>query len=121
MDEFVVRLIVVAGIAGGAAIAAIVSRRGRAWRSRPFESTGLDPGVHLFSSEGCRSCGRARSVIERSGLSFSEHTYESEASLLEDLAIDRVPTVAWVPADGGAGWVSEGIPTERMLARWVGP
>ncbi len=121
MDEFVARIIVAVGIAVAAAIAAVVSRRGRAWRRRPFESTGLEPGLHLFSSEGCRSCGRARSAIERTGLSFSEHTYEAEAPLLEDLAIDRVPTVAWFPADGDAGWISEGIPTERMLARWVGP
>ena len=81
----------------------------------------VEPGIHLFSSEGCPSCGRARSVIERTGLSFSEHTYEAEARLLEDIGISRVPTVAWVPVGGGAGWVAEGVPTERSLARWVGP
>lgn len=121
MDEFVVRLIVAAGIAGAAAIAAIVMRRGRAWRRRSFESVDLEPGLHLFSSESCGSCRRARSMIERTGLSFSEHTYESEAVLLEKHGIDRVPSVVWVPAGGQAGWVAEGIPTERSLLRWVGP
>lgn len=121
MDEFVVRLIVVGGIASAASIAAIVSRRGRAWRRRPFETAGLEPGIHLFSSESCRSCRRARSVLQRTGLPFLEHTYETDGRPFEVDGIDRVPTVAWVPAGGGAGWVAEGIPTEQMLARWVGP
>jgi hypothetical protein len=121
MDDLVMRLIVAGGIAGIASVAAIVSRRGRAWRRRPFESTGLEPGIHLFSSESCGSCHRARSVIERTGLSFSEHTYESAARVLEENRIDRVPSVAWVPSAGGSGWVAEGIPTERTLVRWVGP
>ena len=121
MDDFVVRLIVAAGIAGAASIAAIVMRRGRAWRRRSFESVDLEPGLHLFTSEGCESCRRARSVVEQTGLSFSEHTYESEAPLLEQHGIDRVPTVSWVPGSGQAGWVAEGIPTGRALRRWVGP
>jgi hypothetical protein len=121
MDEFVVRLIVAAGIAGAASAAALVSRRGRAWRRRPFESIDLEPGIHFFSSETCGSCRRARSVMERTGLAFSEHSYETEAPLLETNGIDRVPTVAWVPNRGHAGWVAEGVPTERMLVRWLGP
>lgn len=121
MDEFVVRLMVAAGIAGAASIAAIVIRGGRAWRRRSFESADLEPGIHLFSSESCGSCRRARSVIERTGLPFSEHTYESEAPLLEEHGIDRVPSVAWVPVRGHAGWLAEGVPTERALLRWVGP
>ena len=121
VDEFVVRLIVTAAIAGAAVAAAVVSRRGRAWRRRPFESAGLEPGVHLFSSEACGSCSRARSMIERAGLSYSEHTYESEAPLLENHGIARVPTVVWVPTGGRPGWVAEGIPSERALLRWVGP
>lgn len=121
VDEFIVRLIVAAGIAGAASIAAIVSRRGRAWRRRPFASTDLEPGIHLFTSNDCRSCQRARAVIEQTGLSFSDHTYESEGPLLAGLGIDRVPTVAWIPADGRSGWVAEGTPTARMLLRWLGP
>jgi hypothetical protein len=121
MDEFVVRLIVAAAIAGLAAVVAAVSRRGRAWRRRPFVSPDLEPGIHLFSSENCASCSRARSAIERTGLPFSEHTYESEASLLEKHDIDRVPTVAWISPGGRAGWVAEGVPSERTLVRWVGP
>jgi hypothetical protein len=121
VDEFVVRLIVAAAIAGVAAAAAVVSRRGRAWRRRPFESAGLEPGVHLFSSESCGSCLRARLMIERAGLSYSEHTYESEAPLFEQHGIDRVPTLVSVPAGGRPGWVAEGTPSERALLRWVGP
>ena len=121
MDDFVVRLAMAAAIAGAAAAAAVVSRRGRAWRRRPFVSTDLEQGIHLFSSESCGSCMRARSAIERTGLPFSEHTYESEAPLLQRHGIDRVPAVAWVPPGGRPGWVVEGVPSERTLVRWVGP
>lgn len=121
MDEFVVRLLVVAAIACAAAIAAFLSRRGRAWRRRQFEPMGLEPGIHLFSSETCRSCARARAVIEQAGLSFFEHTYEADAQLLDSNGIERVPTVAWVPPSGRHGWIAEGIPSERMLTRRVGP
>ncbi len=120
MDEFVVRLVVAAAIAAAAAAAAVVSRRGRAWRRRPFESAGLEPGIHLFSSESCGSCSRARSMIERARLSYSEHTYESEAPLFEKHGIALVPTVVWVPT-GRPGWMAEGIPSERALLRWLGP
>ena len=121
MDELAVRLIVVVGIGGIATISAFAARRGRAWRRRSFECRGLEPGIHLFSSESCASCLRARSVVEAAGISFEEHFYESEAELLEANGIDRVPTVAWVPANGDAGWLAEGIPTGRVLARWMGP
>lgn len=121
MDDFAVRLIVAGGIAVAAALAALLARRGRAWRRRVFESGDLEPGIHLFSSASCSSCARARSVIERTGLPFSEHTFEQEADLLERMAIARVPTVAWIPPGGGAGWAAEGVPTERWLSRWVGP
>lgn len=121
MDEVAVRLVVVAGIAGAASVAAMLARRGRAWRRRVFEPSDLRPGVHLFSSEGCSSCARARASIEEAGLSFFEHTYEQEAELLDENGITRVPTVAWVPVDGGAGWAAEGIPSTRALVRWLGP
>lgn len=115
------RLIVAGGIAVAASAAAMLARRGRAWRRRVFEHSDLGPGVHLFSSESCSSCARARSVIEGAGLPFAEHTYEEQARLLEDNGITRVPTVAWVPDGGGEGWAAEGVPTARALARWVGP
>ena len=89
-----VRLIVAGGIAGAASAAAMLARRGRAWRRRMFEGAGLP---------------------------FAEHTYEEQARLLEDNGITRVPTVAWVPDGGGEGWAAEGVPTARALARWVGP
>lgn len=59
--------------------------------------------------------------MRRTGVAFSEHSYESDASLLETNGIDRVPTVAWVPTAGRRGWLAEGVPTERTLVRWLGP
>lgn len=115
------RLIVAAGIASVATAIALVSRRGRAWRRRPFEPAGLGPGLHLFSSEACRSCDRARSTLQRAGASFSEHTYESDAALLAANGIDRVPTVAWVGTDDRSDWLAEGVPSDRAIVRWVGP
>lgn len=121
VDEVAVRLLVVVGIGGVATLSAFLARRGRAWRRRSFESLGLEPGFHLFSSENCGSCRRARSVIEAAGVSYQEHSFESEARLLEANGIDRVPTVAWVPSNADSGWLAEGIPTERAIARWMGP
>lgn len=121
MDEIALRLVVAVGIGAAAAIAAVVSRRGRAWRRRPFDPRGLGPGIHLFSSRDCRSCRKARSVIEAAGLAFEEHTYESEAELLDNNGVDRVPTIARVAATGERGWIAEGIPTRRSLVRWMGP
>lgn len=121
VDEFVVRLVVVLAIGGVAMLSAFAARRGRAWRRRSFAHRGLGPGIHLFSSEGCGSCERARSVIEASGFSFEEHSFESEAELLEVNGINRVPTVAWVPVNGDTGWLTEGIPSDRALVRWLGP
>ena len=121
MEDLAVRLIVAVGIAASATGVALASRSGRARRRRPFRSTGLAPGIHLFSSETCPSCERARSILVGSGLSFVEHSYESDAAVLETNGIERVPTVAWVPDGGLPGWLDEGVPTERALVRWVGP
>lgn len=121
MDDLLMRLMVASVIAAVAVVAAVVSRRGLAWRRRPFDPGELEPGLHLFSSEGCSSCGRARTAIRAAGFSFAEHTYESEAPLLARYGVDRVPTVAWVPLRGHGGWIAEGTPTTRALLRWVGP
>lgn len=121
MEEIWVRLVVAGGIAVVAATAAILARRGRAWRRRTFHPIDLQPGVHLFTSDGCSSCARARSELEGAGLPFVEHTHEEESGLLRSNGVSSVPTVAWVPAEGGAGWVAEGVPTVRTLVRWMGP
>lgn len=121
VSDFLMRLIVVVGIASVAAAAALVSRRGRVWRRRRFDPAGLGPGLHLFSSEECHSCDRARSTLRRVGVSFSEHTYEADAELLAANGIDRVPTLAWVGTGGRSDWVAEGVPSDRAIVRWVGP
>ena len=121
MEELTIRLLVAAGIFAVAAGWALLLRQGRAVRRRPFRPTDLLPGLHLFSSVACPSCARARSVLEESGHRFVEHTYESGDGLLQANEIDRVPTVAWVPDSDSEGWMAEGVPGARTLARWLGP
>jgi hypothetical protein len=121
VEEITTRLLTVAGIFAAAFGSAVVLRRGRALRRRPFRPTNLLPGLHLFSSEACPSCARARSVLEDSGQTFFEHRYESGERTLQANSIDRVPTVAWVPDCDGEGWMAEGVPGARRLARWLGP
>lgn len=121
MEELATRLLVAAGVFAVAAGWALVLRRGRAVRRRPFRPTNLRPGLHLFSSVACPSCARARSVLEKSGHSFVEHTYESEDRILRVNDIDRVPTVAWVSDSDSEGWIAQGVPGARTLARWLGP
>ncbi len=121
MDELTLRLLLALGIAAVAGGWAAISRRGAALRRRRFRPVGLEPGLHLFSSNECGLCARARSVLDAAGHSFVEHSYESSRGTLESNGVDRVPTLAWVPDDHGTGWLAEGVPSERALARWLGP
>lgn len=106
-----------------AVVFSIVARRGVAVRRTAFEPKGLAEGIHLFSSESCASCERARAVLVASGHAFEEHAYETEDALHIDNGIERVPAIAWVPASatGRSGWLAAGVPSARTLRRWLGP
>lgn len=119
MEEALVRFAVAAAIAAMAVAAALTSRRGRALRRRPFDPTGLDAGLHLFTSLTCSSCVRARAALAAGSRPFTEHTFEEDEHVLRDNHVARVPAVAFVSATGS--WISEGVPSTRALDRWLGP
>lgn len=121
MDDVALRLLVAGGIGLAAMTWAMVLRNGRSLRRRPFQSPDLEPGLHLFSSESCDSCARARSALAEAGVPFVEHTFESNSAALEANTIDRVPTIVWVSGSDDPGWRAEGVPSKRALSRWLGP
>lgn len=121
MDDLLVRVAVASGLAVTAAAAAFAARRGRAFRRRPFEPTDLGAGLHLFTSLACASCARAREMLASGSHAFAEHSFEAEESVLRANHIERVPAVAHVSSDAAGSWISEGVPSARALARWLGP
>lgn len=121
MDDIALRLVVAGGIGVAAVMWALVARSGRSLRRRTFRPIGLDPGLHLFSSETCASCARARSALGEAGVAFVEHTFESDNGALEANGIDRVPTIVWVSGVDTGSWLAEGVPSKRALTRWLGP
>lgn len=106
-----------------AIVFSILARRGVAVRRTAFEPKGLAEGIHLFSSRSCASCERVRAVLVASGREFEEHSYETEDGLHIENGIERVPAIAWVPhsATGRPGWIASGVPSARILERWLGP
>jgi hypothetical protein len=121
VDDLLVRLLLVGVVATSAFGWAWVARRGRAVRRRPASFEGVDAGVVLFTSTTCASCEEARRAV-RSVLGdrgFREITYEAEPEAFATNRIRRVPTLASVEP-GGDGWKAEGIPSARMLRRWLG-
>jgi hypothetical protein len=121
VGDLLLRLVVAVGIAAVAVAFAASARRGRALRRRPFDPNGLESGLHFFSSLTCSSCERARAVLVASSRPFTEHSFESNDTMLRDNRIERVPAVAYVSADGRTAWIAEGVPSVGALDRWLGP
>lgn len=120
MSEVWARLLVVASVLGVAAlIGMLISRRGRS-RPIPALTTGIDPGVYLFTSAGCADCLPARQalvdVLGSDG--FVEVRWEESPDLFTEAGIDVVPSTLIVKG-GGPGTVFRGQPTEALRA--LGP
>ena len=116
-DDILFRLAVVAGVGAVAVGVALLARRGTGLLRRAIELPGFGPGLVLFSSETCDSCGRMR---ERLGAwpDVVEVTYESAGADFPG-RVDRVPAVALL--DGaGRGWIAYGVVSEDRLRRWIG-
>jgi len=102
MDEFWLRLAIVAG---ALAVAATVSVWQRARVRRPVRdiaSTGLEGGVYLLTSSSCPTCRAARSRV-RSALGedgFEEIEWEQDPGMFADLGVDAVPALLVVGESG---------------------
>ncbi len=123
MDDAVLRLLIVGAVGLVAGVSSVAARRGVAVRRSSLDPVGLDTGIHLFSSNSCASCDRARAVLIASGRTFEEHEYETASELHVDNGIDRVPAIAWVSASDSSrsAWIAMGVPSRRALDRWLGP
>lgn len=115
MDEVWLRVVLVAGAflaAGGIAMARRHSRR----PVRSIRSLHLDPGVYLFTSEGCATCDEARAKLRDSSRSdFVEVVWEQEPDRFEALTVDAVPSVLVVD-EGGHGRLYPGRPGRVLRA-----
>ncbi len=102
--------VVLAVLLVAGAITLWLRRRGR--RSvRRLTGVTLDPGVYLFTSTGCPTCGAAREKLAaRLGdRGFEEYVWEEGQGPFTELGVDALPAVLVVRA-GGAGELYEGRP-----------
>jgi hypothetical protein len=104
------RLGVVAVIILLVVLVSIVFRRRPPRRSRRIDATGLGPGLYLFTSHGCDSCGRARERLARRGFTYTELSWEEKPETFEGLGIDAVPSLVAVGRGGTGRWWRGGVP-----------
>lgn len=119
MSEALAPVVIVGAVAVVALVVALVSRSGFVLVRHARDFHGLEPGLVLFSSRGCQTCDRTRSVVLEVDAAAREIVYEEEPELFHRYTIRRVPTVASVERDG-RGWSAEGVMSVARLRRWVG-
>ena len=117
-DPVVIRLLVVVAFLSVSSAVAFVARRGIAFARHPVAVAGLEPGIRLFTSITCDSCGRARAALDELDVGFEEIAYERDPDEFERLGVTGVPTILIVEA-GGKAWVVRGHPPRARLRRWV--
>lgn len=118
MTEPTLRLLFVLGAVVIVASLAFIGSRRHLARPEKTVRTDLAPGVHLFSSESCLSCSKARRVLDRTVPAYSEIRFEDDPSGFARFAIAQVPTVI-VVKEMGEAVVFAGIPKKRDLRRVV--
>lgn len=120
MDEVWARLGLIAGALAVAGAATWAMRSRSKGAPRRIETTGLGPGVYLFTSAACPDCRHIRSRLTRElgEAGFVELEWEKEPGLFHDLGVGAVPATLLVAADGsGVIWPG---PPDEALAR-LGP
>lgn len=121
MDDWVLRLVVVAGVT---AVALGISFATRAMQ-RPshrridLAATDLPNGFVVFTSSDCANCAAARQALQDAGVPFREVTWELEARVFEVAGVESVPLVVARRDDGS--WVGQivGVPRPGRLRRLV--
>jgi hypothetical protein len=115
MNDVTVRALVVTAVVTAALLIAWLLERRRASRPRKIQTTGLQPGIYLFTSETCAECTSARDLLVSSlGTDgFTEIAWSENPTLFEELQIPHVPASLRVDADGsGRCWFGD---PKRML------
>jgi hypothetical protein len=111
MDEAWARLAVVVGVLVIPAAFALRQRRSRRGPIRDITSTGLEPGVYLFSSSACIGCEAARAKLDDAlgEGGYTEVPWEVSPQVFADLDVTAVPAVLRV-VPGGEGRLYPGQP-----------
>ena len=118
MTDPVLRLLVVGVLAVAAVGIAFAQRRGFAHRRRTRMFPGVGPGVVVFTSAACSSCGPVLDAVRETGVAHRVVEYETEPELFRSLKIARVPAVAKVGGDE-RGWIAFGVLSPGRLGRWL--
>ncbi len=119
MNDVAFRLLVVAGVAVIAVVAALVARRLAVPRHPPLRSAGvaLPPGLVVFTATTCDRCREALTVARATGVPLREITYELEGQMFASLGVDGVPLTLVVDQEGNARRLLAGVPARRTLRR----
>lgn len=118
MTETTIRVVAVVAAAIIVAGIALAQRRASAIRRRGRRFPDTEPGLVLFSSQGCATCAMARSALEAAERPFRQVVYETDPDEFTRLGIDRVPAVGHVDPNGD-GWIAHGVVSRRRLVRWL--
>lgn len=101
MDDVWVRVGIVAAALAAAAVIALWQRARVRRPVRQVVSGDLEPGVYLFSSESCPTCGLARDDLDRAlGQAYVEVRWEEQPETFSHLGVDAVPAVLIVKTPG---------------------
>lgn len=111
----------------GIVVAVVVAAAGAAWiigrlRRPPHPDievgdVGDRPGVVVFTSATCPTCGKAIAALEDARVPFREVTYDLESPRFETWGVVAVPLTVVVDREGGIVDVLSGVPRRRRLER----
>ena len=102
MNEFWVRVAVVAGALAVAGVIISITRRRATVGVRTVSAGQLDAGVYFFSAETCATCEQARAKLDSTlGVGgFEEFTWEREPEAFAAYGVEEVPAVMVVDESG---------------------
>lgn len=104
MDDLWTRIGVIAGALLVASMVVAVRRKAALTAPRRLETTGLRPGIYLFTSAACDECQTARAKLEEhvGERGYAEIDWEHSPEVFTGLGIEVVPATMMVAADGSA-------------------
>lgn len=104
------RIVLVGALAVVVVVAIVVLRRRPIVRAREVEAAGLPPGIYLLTSDGCDTCARAREVLTRRRVAYTELSWEKNPEAFEQIGVDAVPSVVRIDEGGRGTWWRGGVP-----------
>lgn len=105
------RVLLVAAVALVVVVAIVVLRRRPIVRAREVEAAGLPPGIYLMTSDGCDTCARARQVLTRRSVAYTELSWEKNPEVFDQIGVDAVPSVLRIDEGGRGTWWRGGVPS----------